>query len=40
MRAYDVPPTPENYEIWYAQVSSQNADLNAAIGVYKKAHPG
>jgi diguanylate cyclase len=31
MQAYDVPPTPKNYEIWYAQVASSSAELTAAL---------
>ncbi len=31
MRAYGVPPTPRNFEIWYAHVSVGNADLSKAL---------
>lgn len=31
MQAYDVPPTPENFEIWYTQAAGANPDLSTAL---------
>jgi len=31
MKAYDVPPTPENYEIWYAQAAAASPALSQAM---------
>ena len=31
MKAYGVPPTPANFEIWFAQASSASAELSAAL---------
>jgi diguanylate cyclase len=31
MEAHGLPPTPENYALWYAYATSTNADLNKAL---------